>query len=55
MPKVSKYVENKSNVLFDMYRQLADIKGGKAYKNGDTAVVRRRPRVGGRGGRGGLT
>ena len=50
MPKVSKYVENKSNVLFDMYRQLADIKGGKAYKNGDTAVVRRRPRGGGRGG-----
>ena len=44
MPKVSKYIENKSNVLFDMYRQLSDIKGGKAYKEGNTAVVRCRPR-----------
>ena len=42
MPKVSKYIENKSHVLFDMYRQLSDIKGGKAYKEGDTAVVRSR-------------
>ena len=50
MPKVSKYIENKSNVLFDMYRQLSDIKRGKAYKEGDTAVVRRRPGGGGLGG-----
>ena len=49
MPKESKYIVNKSNVLFDMHRQLADIKAGKAYKEGDTAVVRRRPT-----GRGGL-
>ena len=39
MPKVSKYIENKSNVLFDMYRQLSDIKRGKAFKEGDTAVA----------------
>ena len=50
MPKVSKYIENKSNVLFDMYRQLSDIKRGKAFKEGDTAVVRRRPGGGGVGG-----
>ena len=43
MPKVSKYIENKSNVLFDMHRQLADIKRGKAYREGDTSTVRRRP------------
>lgn len=38
MPKESKYIVNKSNVLFDMHRQLADIKRGKAYREGDTAV-----------------
>ena len=51
MPKVSKYIENKSNVLFDMHRQLADIKRGKAYREGDTATVRRRPGARGEGGR----
>ena len=50
MPKVSKYIENKSNVLFDMHRQLADIKRGKAYREGDTATVRRRPGARGEGG-----
>ena len=51
MPKVSKYIENKSNVLFDMHRQLADIKRGKAYREGDTSTVRRRPGARGEGGR----
>eukprot|EP00320_Phaeocystis_rex_P008937 CAMPEP_0119058378 /NCGR_PEP_ID=MMETSP1178-20130426/2731_1 /TAXON_ID=33656 /ORGANISM="unid sp, Strain CCMP2000" /LENGTH=73 /DNA_ID=CAMNT_0007039311 /DNA_START=139 /DNA_END=360 /DNA_ORIENTATION=- len=37
MPKPSKYIENKSHVLFDMYRQLADIKQSKAFKEGDTS------------------
>ena len=50
MPKVSKYIENKSNVLFDMHRQLADIKRGKAYREGDTSTVRRRPGARGEGG-----
>ena len=50
MPKVSKYIENKSNVLFDMHRQLADIKRGKAYREGHTATVRRRPGARGEGG-----
>ena len=54
MPKESKYIVNKSNVLFDMHRQLADIKRGKAFKEGDTAVVRRRPGGGGVGGVDGL-
>ena len=51
MPKVSKYIENKSNVLFDMHRQLADIKRGKAFREGDTSTVRRRPGARGEGGR----
>ena len=51
MPKVSKYIENKSNVLFDMHCQLADIKRGKAYREGDTSTVRRRPGARGEGGR----
>ena len=50
MPKESKYIVNKSNVLFDMHRQLADIKRGKAYREGDTAVVRRPPGARGEGG-----
>ena len=50
MPKVSKYIENKSNVLFDMHRQLADIKRGKAFREGDTSTVRRRPGARGEGG-----
>ena len=40
MPKPSKYIENKSHILFDMYRELSDIKASKAFKEGDTAVVR---------------
>jgi len=36
MPKPSKYIENKSHILFDMYRQLADVKASKSFKDGET-------------------
>ena len=45
MPKPSKYIENKSHILFDMYRELSDIKASKALKEGDTSVVRDPQRV----------
>jgi len=40
MPKPSKYIENKSHILFDMYRQLADVKASKSFKDGETHTVR---------------
>ena len=46
MTKESKYIKSKTAALFDMYGQLETIKRGKAYKDGNTAAVRRRPRGG---------
>ena len=48
MTKESKYIKSKTALLFDVYGQLETIKRGKAYKDGNTAAVRRRPRGGGR-------
>ena len=41
MPKPSKYIEKKANNLLDLYLELEGIKKSKAFKDGDTAMVRR--------------
>ena len=41
MPKPSKYIEKKANNLLDLYVELEGIKKSKAFKDGDTAMVRR--------------
>ena len=45
MPSPSKYIENKANVLLDLYLELDHIKKSKAFKEGDTKLVRPRTRV----------